>query len=43
VNVDVMGVEITGDGGQSVTLNVVPVFMIFLNYQMVRKLLPLTH
>jgi hypothetical protein len=24
VNVDVMGVEITGDGGQSVTLNVVP-------------------
>jgi hypothetical protein len=42
VNVDVMGVEITGDGGQSVTLNVVP-FMIFLNYQMGwRNLLP-TH
>jgi hypothetical protein len=31
VNVDVMGVEITG-GGQSVTLNVFLVFMIFLNY-----------
>jgi hypothetical protein len=39
VNVDVMGVEITGDGGQSVTLMWFLVFMIFLNYQMVEKLI----
>jgi hypothetical protein len=36
VNVDVMGVEITGDGGQSVTLNVVP-GIYDLHYQMVWK------
>jgi hypothetical protein len=39
VNVDVMGVEITGDGGQSVTLMCFLVFMIFLNYQMGEKII----
>jgi hypothetical protein len=44
VNVDVMGVEITGDGGQSVTLNVVPgIYDLLKLSNGWRNLLPLTH
>jgi hypothetical protein len=43
VNVDVMGVEITGDGGQSVTLNVVPGIYDLLKLSNGVELLPLTH
>jgi hypothetical protein len=44
VNVDVMGVEITGDGGQSVTLNVVPgIYDLLKLSNGWKKLLPLIH
>jgi hypothetical protein len=39
VNVDVMGVEITGGGGQSVTLNVVPGIYDLLKLSNVEKLI----